>query len=78
MHFYSGVDTSLTMAHLWPALAVRTSVWPVLPRGDGVIEWDGLLLDGWEPLHASNPTTLPDATIILLIAAKSALLLAFD
>jgi hypothetical protein len=27
------------------------------PRGDGVIvEWDGLLLDGWEPLPAAGRT----------------------
>ena len=25
------------------------------PRADGVIEWDGLLLDGWEPLSAAQP-----------------------
>ena len=25
------------------------------PRADGVIEWDGLLLDGWEPLPAGRP-----------------------
>ena len=25
------------------------------PRADGVIELDGLLLDGWEPLPAGRP-----------------------
>jgi hypothetical protein len=25
------------------------------PRADGVIEWDGLFLDGWEPLSAGQP-----------------------
>ena len=26
------------------------------PRADGVIEWDGPLLDGWEPLPAAGRT----------------------